>query len=629
MPGLRDHQPVVLEEFNGLWERGDPDAVPIDHFSAANNVAFFESGFETRPGVNTFIAKSSVVRMYNYKTQTLESLLILVEGGSIYHALLDGSGTIHGPILTIAAMTDFGFQSFNGRAYITPFATFTDGLGNKYQKGLQNEYVYVYKGAGAAARKAAGFPPSNGADQSFTAFNSATDGLVTKGAHLVAIRYVGGAALLATEVFPVVYAPGGKQINVSHIPIGPPGTTGRQIVMTRAIDPKDYVPTQASYTYYNAVLLNDNTTETALISVADSGLTVVNALGIIPTITGLKAASTTSDGFADLGFHLFGVVYETDTGYLTAPGPENFATLDIIKLGNSIAITNIPVSPDSFVTKRHIVATRAIYNYNGDQTAYQFFFVPEGTIEDNIATSLTVSFYDADLLDDASHLMDNFSEIPAGVCLTTYHGRMVLTTTFDDVSLAYLSTANEPEAFDQVDGLIIIPLDGMPITNAQEFRDVLYIFKKTRTFGSSDNSDVPSTWAAPIPLDQGIGASIHGVAKVLDSGGVNVDFILVVDFSGIMIFNGFYARPELTFKIADLWKALDFNDFANIQLMNDSLSQILYMTLPDRQMLMGDYSNGLDPKSIKWCPWQFDFETTTIALVETNKLLIGSNALVA
>src|SRR5215216_5521215 len=115
MPGLRDHAPIVLEEFNGLWQRGDPDAVPIDHFSAANNIAFFESGFETRPGVNSFIAKSSVIRMYNYKTQTLESLLILVEGGSIYHALLDGSNTIHGPILTIAAMTDFGFQSFNGR----------------------------------------------------------------------------------------------------------------------------------------------------------------------------------------------------------------------------------------------------------------------------------------------------------------------------------------------------------------------------------------------------------------------------------------------------------------------------------------------------------------------------------
>jgi len=28
-----------------------------------------------------------------------------------------------------------------------------------------------------------------------------------------------------------------------------------------------------------------------------------------------------------------------------------------------------------------------------------------------------ISFYDADLLDDASHLIDNYSTIPAGACI--------------------------------------------------------------------------------------------------------------------------------------------------------------------------------------------------------------------
>jgi hypothetical protein len=45
-------------------------------------------------------------------------------------------------------------------------------------------------------------------------------------------------------------------------------------------------------------------------------------------------------------------------------------------------------------------------------------------------------------------------------------------------------------------------------------------------------------------------------------------------------------------------------------------------------MLFGDYSNGLDPKNIRWTPWTFDIETNTIALIETNTLAIGSLQLI-
>ena len=79
--------------------------------------------------------------------------------------------------------------------------------------------------------------------------------------------------------------------------------------------------------------------------------------------------------------------------------------------------------------------------------------------------------------------------------------------------------------------------------------------------------------------------------------------LIIVDFSGIMIFNGAYARPELTWKIQDFWRELDRDDYAIIQLMNDSLRQIMYMTLPDKRMLIGDYENGLDAKNVKWAKW--------------------------
>lgn len=398
--------------------------------------------------------------------------------------------------------------------------------------------------------------------------------------------------------------------------------------MTHAIDPKDYTADQSSYTYYNALTISDNTTTYARLSITDANLTVAAALGVIPTVTGLLAENTDNEGHADLGFHLIAVVYETDTGYLTALGPENFASVNVVDLKKSILVSNIPVSPDSFVTKRHLVATRNIQDYNGDQTGYQFYFIPEGTIENNVDTTKEVSFYDADLLEDASHLIDNFSEIPAGVTLTTYHGRMVLTTTFDDISLTYLSAQGEPEAFDQVDGLIIVPLDGLPITCAQEYRDVLYIFKRTRTFAATDNNDEPSTWSL-IPIDQGVGCPVHGVATVLDSGGVNIDYLIIADYSGMMVFNGAYARPELSWKISDYWKALDRNEFDKYQLVNDSLNQQIYMVIPSEgRILLGDYRWGLNPKDVRWTPWRFDIQTTSIALVQTDVLVIGSEQLV-
>src|SRR6188768_2274344 len=106
---LRDHDGIVIEEFKGLWARGDEDSCPLDHFNESHNVTYKESLVETRPGLNTFIAKNDVLRMYNYKTQEVEGLLILTSAGSIFHSLTDGSNVTYGPVLTISGMTDFGF----------------------------------------------------------------------------------------------------------------------------------------------------------------------------------------------------------------------------------------------------------------------------------------------------------------------------------------------------------------------------------------------------------------------------------------------------------------------------------------------------------------------------------------
>lgn len=489
----RDHNAIVIEQFNGLFDRGDEDTVPLDHFSDCENIQFVHEGFTTRDGLDTYRAIQNPVRIYNYVMQKGESLLILDTTGKIWHSVNETTAHL---ILTIPEMTDFGFVSYAGRAYITPFKTETNEIGVNYQRGLAGESVYVYKGDGTPARKA------------------------------------GGTAPIGT------------------------------------------------------------------LSVIASGA-----------------------GHVDMGIHILGVAYETDTGFITQITGFAQVTTDG---SQAIAVSNIPIAPaGSNVVARRLVSTYAIDPaiYSGDLKGYQFFFIKR--IPDNTTTSITLDYYDSELLSDASHLLDILATIPAGVGLTTYHNRLVSYTEHDNISLLRVSYVGEPEAMDAVSGILIFPLDGNPITNAQEYRDVLYVFKKTRTAGWTDTGDVPTTWPFSW-LDQGIGASVHGIANVLDSGGVNIDFLLIVDYSGLMLFNGAYARPELSWKIRDLWFGLARNDFANIQIMNDSLTQVVYITLPNKEMFYMDYTNGLDSENVKWTKWRFDIMTTTITLVETNKLIIGS-----
>jgi hypothetical protein len=470
----------------------------MDHFTECNNLKFIgDNSFGSRDGIglhqNVAVPLSNVLRIYNYPTTDENTLLVLISGGDIYHVV--DSTTVHGPILSIAGMTDFGFVPYAGRAYITPFFTELVGDLNR-ERGLQNNFLYVYKGDGTAARKAAGTAPT------------------------VAATVANGAV-----------------------------------------------------------------------------------------------------GYTDAGIHIFGYVFETDTGYLSAPGGlVAFTTSALLSLNFS----TIAVSPSVSVTKRHLVASKVIQTYNGDVNGYQLYFIPNGTIAGNIVTVLNgVSFYDQDLLLDASHLSDNFSEIPAGVGLCTYHNRLVTYCTYDNVSVGYVSATGEPEAINQINGVLLFPPDGNPLTNATELRDVLYMFKRGRTGSFVDNGDEPATWPYS-NVDNAMGTGVHGIATVLDSGSSNIDYLVVATFKGVTMFNGRYILPELTWKIQTTWLTQDFkNKNRVIQIVNDSVNQLLYIVMTDRTVMFGNYSNGFDPKSIRWCPWTFWVFVNSLALVNVNELILG------
>lgn len=500
---VRDHEATVIDTFNGLWDKGDDEAVPSDHFSACENLDSFGSAVGTRFGIdkhqNVVAPLGNVVRVYNYITQDKNTLLVLTYDGTdgkLYHVV--DATTVFGPILSIAGMEDFAFVPIAGRAFISPFKTFTAG-NIKFQKGMQNQFIYVYDGTGSAARKAAG--------------------------------------------------------------------TG----------------------------------------IASAAIVIANG----------------ATGHTDDGFHLFGIVGETDTGYLSPIfGIAGFTTSP----NNSVSFSNVSVITGSFWTKRHIVGTKVIQDYNGDTLGYTFYFIPNATIGNNVATTLAnISFFDQDLLEDASHLNDNFSEIPAGAALTIYHNRLIIMATYNDISIALVSAEGEPEAISQLDGFLVVPLDGNPLTNGQELRDLLYLTKRNRTVAYVDNDDAPSNWPMSI-VDQALGAPVHGIGTVIDSGGASTDYLIVATFLGICLFNGRYILPELSWKIDNFWQNQDRNNFNYIQLLNDPIKKRIYCCLPDRRLLVGDYQNGMDPKQIKWWPWRFEVQVNTIALVNINDLIIGAES---
>ncbi len=501
---VRDHQGIALDKFNGLWNTGDVDTVPLDHFSDVSNIDFVsQSSFKTRPGINisqtVLVPLSNIKRIYNYPTQTANTLIVLTYDddagiGSIYHVV--NPLTVYGPLLSIAGMIDFAFVPYAGRGYISPFGNYVNG-DLTFQKGLANQFLYVYDGLGNPARKAAGS--------------------------------------------------------------GMSGT-----------------------------------------------MTIANGAA----------------GHTDPGQKIFGFVTQTISGYNSPP---TILTPFITAGSNSVSFGNIPTSGDPSVVKRLLVATKSITGYNGNISGYQFFFVPNAVINNNTDTFLNnISFYDAELLADASHLLRNYTSIPAGASLSIYHNRLCLAATATDISLILVSQIGEPEAIDQLTGLIVVPLDGNPITNHQEMRDVFYVFKRSKTVAYADNGGDPSSWGL-IPIDLALGTGVHGIATVLDSGSSTVDFLIVSTYQGISQFNGRYVNLELSWKISNFWSILDRNSFGNIQIINAPIQKNIYIILPNRQLLVGNYSNGMDWKSIRWTLWSFRMGVNTIAVYNIDQIILGAD----
>lgn len=317
----------------------------------------------------------------------------------------------------------------------------------------------------------------------------------------------------------------------------------------------------------------------------------------------LNVANSTLAGNVEAGFHLFAVAFETASGYITKPGPAIYGLIEAPG-GKKVELSNIPTGPTGTIA-RHILATRSIIRYDGNQEGYEFFFVPNGRIPNNTQTTLTVDFFDADLFKSAEYLFDQIEELPAASGIGQYRGRMI----YWEGNYIYFSKIGEPESFDALEGMVLVnPGESSDVKNCTEFRDTLYIDKQYGSYSTQDNGRSPGTWIV-VSIDKGTGSGRRGTVRILDAQGTNIDQFIVCTLRGIVLFNGSYQRPELTFKIEDIWRRINKSVFDLVHGCNDPTRSTFYVAVPldgasyCSHILVGNYENGLDPVNIRWSIW--------------------------
>jgi len=369
-----------------------------------------------------------------------------------------------------------------------------------------------------------------------------------------------------------------------------------------------------------------------LLQVWDGVNLVRNAAGLAPTVT-FTAADGAADptGGLDPGVHQFAVCYLTNTGFTTQPGPK-IATVFTPVLytapgGLKVVLSGIPIGPSPQTVGRVILATKA------NETL--FFFVPGGSINDNTTTALTLDFFDTSLAVSADYLFDQLETVttqdPTGSgagMLSVYHARLVMASG----KITRLSRAQNPESFDNVVGYINTPQ--WPVQDAVScfvLRDALYIGLGVGLYVTQDNLGDPGTWDVVI-VDGALTAykdAIGTISSHIPALGIS-EVTVLANREGMFIFDGVVRRPELSWKIKDIWDTITHGQARNIMISIDFYSKVIYVLLPvngslvPNVLLMADYSEmdaaqafgppGISKSNIKWTYHFFPFVPYSIGM---------------
>jgi hypothetical protein len=334
-----------------------------------------------------------------------------------------------------------------------------------------------------------------------------------------------------------------------------------------------------------------------------------------------------SAGNVSAGVHKIAVSFITDTGFTTRPGPEiagSFVSGSINSSGGkNIHLTGIPTGPTGIVARQLFVTKSGLLNY---------FYAPNGLINDNTTTVWDLNFFDTDLAVSADQLFNllefviSYAGVFGGMGLQKYHGSLFVIGA--EKNLVRVSNSGDAESFSNVTGFIQLPDegDGNDARAAVSLFDVLYFFKSVGIFSTQDNfSGNPSSWPV-IQIDGGAGAFNPAISTITASQVAlsSASYIVFGNREGLFAFNGNVIRPQLSWKIQDIWDQISHGFESQMSIVQDNFNDLLYIVMPIQGsplpslFLVADYSSGLDANSIKWSIYFFPWTVRSIEMAQFN-----------
>ena len=273
------------------------------------------------------------------------------------------------------------------------------------------------------------------------------------------------------------------------------------------------------------------------------------------------AADAASAGNVAAGFRYGIVLYQTRSGYMTAPqSPFSWNAAG----GKQVAVTNLPIGPEQ-VTARIVAFTVA-----GGSNAGPYFAIGESQsiqgvqetstwVGDNTSTSAVFNFDDT-FLAASTDCTAAFRKIQppaeAAVMYSPSTRRLLYWGESSAPSLVRISQPDDPETFYGDTGFALIAEnDGQRITACFEFKGQIFVAKQNSLYLLIPTTGAPATWDVRIANDR---VGVSG-PRAFD---VAADFVAFAHPSGCYVFDG--GDPVLvSLEVDDLWRRINW-DYAHL-----------------------------------------------------------------
>jgi len=260
---MRDQDKFTYDSFRGMWNRGDDDACPPDHFLDCLNLKFDKNSVESRDGFRTeFSTVNAVIyRMAIYRPLTGVPHRIVLYANGANSDLYDIDVSTAVPILAGIGPHDFSMVNMYGRAYLV----FHDRVINSPISPL-----YLYNGT--TARLAGGAAPTS------TLVETAVGaGKIEVGDLLLTYSFETDSGFITKSYATPIrhtFAAANNSITVT-VPTGPAGTVARRLIACKTVplgvyngDPR----TQKFYFVPGNGRIGDNVTTSVVLTFFNSEL---------------------------------------------------------------------------------------------------------------------------------------------------------------------------------------------------------------------------------------------------------------------------------------------------------------------------------------------------------------------